>query len=268
MQYLKFISALSTMPPALRAKPPPRNADDPGPTAPQPSTPIMSSMCVFGRWASSEAALRDLAKDFRSAEPFPHVVIENFLSDELAREIVDAFPLPHTSSTAGPSWFIYNNPIECKFTSTDLERSPPSIQKYFAAVQSDDFLEVVRGISGIPNLEQDPHIHGAGIHFHPTGGKLDMHLDYSIHPISGKERRLNLILYMNDEDWEKEWGGHLFLGDSRPDGSLKSLVKSVSPRFNSAVLFRTSDISWHGLPLPHFMSCRPGAPIASHLLCL
>ena len=29
------------------------------------------------------------------------------------------------------------------------------------------------------------------------GSRLEMHLDYSIHPVSGKERRVNLIVYMN-----------------------------------------------------------------------
>jgi Rps23 Pro-64 3,4-dihydroxylase Tpa1-like proline 4-hydroxylase len=42
-----------------------------------------------------------------------------------------------------------------------------------------------------------------------------MHLDYSIHPITGKERRVNLIIYMN-KDWKEEWGGELNLWEGTP----------------------------------------------------
>ena len=39
-----------------------------------------------------------------------------------------------------------------------------------------------------------------------------MHLDYSIHPISGKERRVNLIVYLN-KDWKEEFLGEVQLWD-------------------------------------------------------
>lgn len=212
-------------------------------------------MSALGGWASSEEEMLKIKHAFQTAEPFPNAVIDGFLSDDVAKAIASCFPRPHTSGPTSAKWFVYNNPIECKFASTDLEKSPAPIQEYFATVQSPEFVHLIRSITGIPDLENDPHLHGAGIHFHGTGGKLDMHLDYSIHPISGKERRVNLILYINDE-WNEDWGGDLFLGDSNEDGSLNSLAKKVAPRFNRGVLFRTSDISWHGLPFP--ITCPPG----------
>jgi Rps23 Pro-64 3,4-dihydroxylase Tpa1-like proline 4-hydroxylase len=39
-----------------------------------------------------------------------------------------------------------------------------------------------------------------------------MHLDYEKHPYSGKERRLNLIYFLNKE-WDSNWGGELELCD-------------------------------------------------------
>jgi hypothetical protein len=54
-----------------------------------------------------------------------------------------------------------------------------------------------QAVTRIRGLESDPHLHGGGLHFHPPGSRLEMHLDYSIHPISQKERRVNLIVYMN-----------------------------------------------------------------------
>ena len=62
-------------------------------------------------------------------------------------------------------------------------------------------------ITGISDLESDPYLHGAGLHAYPHNGKLDVHLDYSIHPVSGKERRVNLIIYLN-KDWRDDYGGY------------------------------------------------------------
>lgn len=82
-----------------------------------------------------------------------------------------------------------------------------------------------------------------------------MHLDYSIHPITHKERRVNLIIYMN-RDWEEHWGGHLNLWEGTPEAMTRGPVQKISPRFNQAALFRTSDISWHGMPDP--VACPEG----------
>jgi hypothetical protein len=89
----------------------------------------------------------------------------------------------------------------------------------------------------------DPYLHGGGIHSHPNGGKLDMHLDYSIHPISKKERRLNLILYLNKE-WDKSYGGELQMWND----DMSECIQKVFPKFNRALLFQTSDLSYHGIP--------------------
>ena len=74
-----------------------------------------------------------------------------------------------------------------------------------------------------------------------------MHLDYSIHPVSGMERRLNLLVFLT-EDWNRMYGGDLILTTDihAPD----DVIKKVTPMWNTAVLFRTTDDSIHGLPTP------------------
>jgi hypothetical protein len=106
---------------------------------------------------------------------------------------------------------------------------------------------MVSRISGINNIEADPHLHGAGIHAYPPGGKLDMHLDYSLHPVTGKERRLNLLVFLS-ENWKEEYGGDLILTDDI-NAKDEDIVK-VSPTWNTAILFKTTDESLHGLPIP------------------
>ena len=192
---------------------------------------------VFGPWINN---LDTLNKEFINAKPFPNVEINDFFKEEVAEALYRAFP----KVTDDQKWIIYNNPIEKKYALTDFS-TLPQFQDLFALLQTDQLVELIKKISGIDNLEADPHLHGAGLHQHIPGGKLDMHLDYSLHPITGKERRVNLIVYFT-KDWEADYGGAIELWN----GDFSECEKRLSPCFNKAILFRTSDVSYHGLPLP------------------
>lgn len=189
---------------------------------------------MFGPWVGR---VDDLARAMASARPFPHVVIPNFFEDPGA--LAAAFP-----ESDHPGWLRYDNPLERKHAMPAVGELGGPIAGAFDALKSDEFVSLMRRVSGIADLEHDPHLHGAGLHAHPRGGKLDVHLDYSIHPISGMERRLNLIVFLNPR-WRDEWGGHLQLWSAD-----MASAESITPAFNTAVLFQTCDSSWHGLPEP------------------
>ena len=66
-----------------------------------------------------------------------------------------------------------------------------------------------------------------------------------MHPKVPLQPRIALFLYVSPE-WGHDWGGHLGLwsgGEHGPD----TPVKNICPMFNRAVLFDTSENSWHGL---------------------
>ena len=86
-------------------------------------------------------------------------------------------------------------------------------------------------------------MHGAGLHVHDTNGVLHMHLDYEKHPYSNKQRRFNVILYMS-KDWNPEWNGETQLWDK----NMENCVVKSNVVFNTAIIFKTDDVSWHGLP--------------------
>jgi Rps23 Pro-64 3,4-dihydroxylase Tpa1-like proline 4-hydroxylase len=189
----------------------------------------------FGTWFNDADKLNE---QFKNADPYPHVVIDGFLSEEQANLLTENFP------ALDSSWVKYWNPLEKKYALNKFEQHPV-FKRLFDLLQTDEFVAKMKELTGIANLESDPHLHGAGVHYHPTGGKLDMHLDYSVHPISGKERRINIILYLN-RDWDESYNGDIQLWDKGFTGP----VKRVYPYFNRAVVFQTSDLSWHGLPTP------------------
>lgn len=197
---------------------------------------------IFGNWILS-SNVANLNASFCTASPYEHVIIPNFFQEDVATALHASFPDPMVANTQH-DWKHYDNPIEQKYTLNDFQNLP-IVKKTFDLLQSEAVVDAITAITGIAGLESDPYFHGAGIHAYPRRGKLDMHLDYSIHPISKKERRVNLIIYLNPS-WKEEYGGHLELWDA----SMKEHTKVIAPSWNTAVLFRTNNISFHGLPRP------------------
>jgi hypothetical protein len=204
----------------------------------------------------------ELVSSFRAAKPFSHLVIDNFLADEVASAVANEFP-----AFDGPVWNEYNNAIEVKKACNHWDRFPKATYQLFNYLNSEPFVAEMSKLAG-DRLYADPGLHGGGWHSHATGGKLNMHLDYSIHPKIGLERRINLIIYLQP-DWQEEWGGALGFWEHDTAGNGPGeLVKQVPCLFNRAVIFDTSQNSWHGLPDP--VNCPPGKPrnsIAVYYLC-
>lgn len=178
---------------------------------------------------------RDL---YRNAKPFNYVIIDNFFDINSIEEIHDNFPIPDKNNS---DWYYYHNPIEHKYVLNKFDKNP-YFKNLFEKLNNYEFINIIKEITDIPELEKDIHLHGAGLHCYPNNGKLDIHLDYSIHPISKKERRVNLIIYLNKE-WLDEYGGTLNLYDKKREHPV-----IIKPIYNRAVIFKTTDLSYHGFP--------------------
>ena len=63
-----------------------------------------------------------------------------------------------------------------------------------------------------------------------NGGKLNPHLDYSMHPKLPLQRKINLIVYLN-KNWKEGWGGELGLWSSENDGKSPKKLKQLFPVF-------------------------------------
>lgn len=100
-------------------------------------------------------------------------------------------------------------------------------------------------MTGITGLIPDPYYDGGGLHLTRRGGHLGVHADFNIHPTLKVERRLNLLVYLND-DWDESWGGSLELWDT----GMKACEVKVAPHLGRAVVFSTTLDSYHGHPDP------------------
>lgn len=188
----------------------------------------------FGHW-TEETNLLQLKKTFQHGKLFEHVTIPNFLNKEVAELLFLHFP------TDIENMHRYNNPIEVKYARDEISTMHPILKNYFYFMSSNYIIHLFSQISDI-QLECDPFLHGAGLHIHPRNGRLGVHLDYEIHPYLQKQRRLNVIVYLN-KNWNPEWNGQSELWNMETETCE---VRS-SINFNSAFVFKTNDQSWHGL---------------------
>lgn len=192
---------------------------------------------------NKEAISRALV-GFKNNRPFDHCVVENFFDVEIAQALEKEF-----LEYENPKWFYYKNSIEDKKALNDWNVFPTLTYQIFRELISEQFIQILSKTIGVP-LYQDPGLHGGGWHIHSTGGNLNPHLDYSIHPKFGLQRKVNIIIYVSS-GMEESHGGHLGFWSHNPSrNEPDKLVKEFQPKFNSAVIFDTTQNSWHGM-------CRP-----------
>ena len=193
----------------------------------------------------------DASSAYVSAKPFSFFVIDNFFEDSLASLIASEFP-PYDASFLDA----YSNKIEEKKLVNHWNRFGSSTYKAFTYLCSSDFSQKLTHFTkSINTLTADSGLHGGGIHMHKNGGKLNVHMDYSIHPKLNLQRKLNILIYMTPE-WDANWGGLLGLYDNKSKAKPGKLVEAISPIFNRAVIFDVTMNSWHGLPAP--INCPDG----------
>lgn len=185
-----------------------------------------------------------LHESYRSASPFPHVVIDDFLPDYVAERVVETFPDPSTSHWKGASQGPQAGKLGTRHAGT-MSSLDPYIYNILLYFNSSPFIRFLESLTGIDGLIPDPHFMGGGLHQIPKGGRLSVHADFNWYEELRLDRRLNVLLYLNP-NWNPEWGGHLELWPE----DMSQVAKRIEPLFNRLVVFSTTDISYHGHPDP------------------
>jgi Rps23 Pro-64 3,4-dihydroxylase Tpa1-like proline 4-hydroxylase len=185
------------------------------------------------------------AAEYRVADPFPHVVLDDVFEPELLKQILVEF-----DAMDRRRWHSSDKHLERKWATEDIQHFGPTTRAFINQLNGGLFLNFLEKLTGIPGLISDPHLRGGGLHEIQRDGALGVHADFNLYPRLNIWRRLNFLLYLN-ENWESAWGGELELWDR----TGKQRVKTIPPVFNRVVIFDTSNYSYHGHPLP--LLCPP-----------
>ena len=179
----------------------------------------------------------ELSRQFAAAEPFRHVVIDDFLTAAFAGRLLAEFPAFEKGNSVGD-----DGRPGGKSTLERIKSLGPSYRSLDLTIQSPEFLGFIGELTGIEAPLYDPFYLGGGTHENRHDQALQAHVDFNYHPSERWHRRLNLIVYLNPV-WEEGWGGNLELYRD-PYRDAGPMVRVV-PRMNRCVIFETTEKSWH-----------------------
>src|SRR5262249_24950114 len=135
------------------------------------------------------AAASSRRAEFRTAEPFPHCVVDGFLRPDVAAAVEHEFD----GSIGG--WTYLHHVNEKKRIMGDLNRMGPATRELFGELQSPAFVQALEMLTGLENLRPDPDLDGAGLAEMAPGGFLNVHRDFLAHTTRTHwSRQLNLLL--------------------------------------------------------------------------
>lgn len=178
---------------------------------------------------------------FQQAKPFPHVVIDNFLDEEVALGLLQDFP--DISEMYSSRVYMFGD----KYELASMEKASPLFALVREELLSERFTQFISKIKG-ENIFVDHEFYGCGINQTCKDGFLDMHTDLNAHPsYENWLHCFNIMIYLN-KDWKPEYGGELCLRHG-----LKGPVVEIPPLFNRCVMMQSDDTTYHGyrrMPLP------------------
>jgi Rps23 Pro-64 3,4-dihydroxylase Tpa1-like proline 4-hydroxylase len=207
--------------------------------SPDPAFQSVSRLTSLYHLPTAEQLTR-MAGEYAGAKPFPHIVLDNFLSPKISSGNVQ-FP-----EFSWPGWKQFRDGYQFgKRVCNDIEVFPEVLRALLREACEPRFLQFLEKLTGIDGLLPDPYLSGGGLHSSGPGGILAAHTDFHIYSELSLYRRLNLIIYFND-DWTESDGGALELTEK---GEAAPMV-AVLPLFGRAVIFNTDDISVHGFSKP------------------
>lgn len=179
-------------------------------------------------------------------KPFPHIVIDNFLKDDVAKKCMKfskSLKLENCDTNRLPP----NKNTQYKYGYNKLNNFPDEIKELFGFLNSKEFINKIENLTGINNLEiENTTLKGAGFHKITNNGFLNLHTDFNNYNdtnLGSLDRRINILIYLNPE-WKDEYKGHLWLCEKKN----KKIAKKILPILNRCVIFNTTSKSIHGHP--------------------
>jgi len=186
---------------------------------------------------ASAKDVEDLLADYKSAQPYPYLVLDDLFPAEILDALLEELPPPSSEK-----WVHERHE---QFVKSNLRSAVDLGEKsyqFVSVLHSAAFLYFLSEITGIKALLGDPYLSGGGYHIVPEGGKFDVHADRNTDHNSGLERRLAMLIYLN-KNWKPEYGGQLELWNQKGT----KCEKVIEPIFNRTVIFEIGDKNFHGV---------------------
>lgn len=178
-------------------------------------------------------------EEYQLSKPYHHVMIDNFLTEEVAKKLSQSFPADE----------LFNNPKhdlhENKLEGDRFDLYPEIFSDLKKEIAQPYFSKFIEDITGIKDTFITDDAYGVGIQKGKKGSFEDVHIDFNIHPVKDVQRRLNLQLFLTPT-WKAEWNGALELWND----CVSKCKKAVSCRFNRALIFEVKDTSYYGYTKP------------------
>jgi len=130
-------------------------------------------------------------RKFKNEKNFPYTVIDDFFSKNIAAKLEKEFP-----NYKDKKLHVYNNYCEVKKTLNIWNLFPQLTYSIFTILNSEKVIKLIIKKLKIPNIISDHGLHGGGWSMMSKGGRLNPHLDYSLHPKMRAQRKLNLIIFL------------------------------------------------------------------------
>lgn len=177
---------------------------------------------------------------YRRASPYPFFVIDDFLAEDVVRDVVAEYPRFEDATRRGRHFDRLNE--SGKVQIIDSATFPPNVRRMHEALASETFVRTLTEITGVPDLVADPKLHGGGMHITRRSGRLDVHADFNYLADGDLYRRLNILVYLNPV-WDPSWGGGLELWNA--DVTRREFY--CLPKLNRCLVFETTKTSFHGV---------------------
>lgn len=196
--------------------------------------------------------LKSQTETYHLNQPFPHIVIDNFLNQNTLHDILGELQElkleDATFKFTRKCQYEYN-----KYTYDQnklLQCQKKKITEVLNYLNSPNFIHILEKLTLVPEIIKNTEggIKGSGVHRITSGGYLGIHTDFNSYEdkINGKmDRRINILIYLNP-DWKDEYQGDLKLYEK----NNKDNNQMISPILNRCVIFNTTSKSWHGHDVP------------------
>ncbi|AWI25069.1 hypothetical protein HYN49_03710 [Flavobacterium pallidum] len=198
-----------------------------------------------------EKNLETLRIQYLSAQPFPHLLIDNFCDEE---KLLKAYSNVPELNNKSRDYAFANN----KFEKSNYREICPEFMELYNDLSSERFNRILAFITAKKTFV-DPKNFGGGLHQGKKNSFLDMHLDFNYHPLNKNwYRELNLLLYLN-KDWKPEYKGQLKIKDLRTNDEAELDVP-----FNRLIIQQCAPYTLHGYDMTNFPEGRYRTSIATY----